>query len=205
MSYAVISYLLQRFGAEKALRRNVPQELHRDGDGEGLRFFLGGREVGRCIGEVVMSAVRGECGDVAVTRCFLSAVGEFFPKVDVEGSEKVVEVLLSGVEGGLRIGGGGGGFSPSNSAQSSPISGGGVTSSGNGIVEEMNSRVGGGGDKRGKAAEASGYIQFGVFDYTVINAELATCAQRDTLGKHQGAMYESVGSGELDISNTGVD
>ncbi|GJV19037.1 phosphatidylinositol 4-kinase alpha 1 isoform X1, partial [Tanacetum coccineum] len=96
-----------------------------------------------------MSAVRGECGDVAVTRCFLSAVGEFFPKVDVEGSEKVVEVLLSGVEGGLRIGVGGGGFSPSNSAQSSPISGGGVTSSGNGIVEEMNSRVGGGGDKRG--------------------------------------------------------
>nr|GEZ23782.1 phosphatidylinositol 4-kinase alpha 1 [Tanacetum cinerariifolium] len=110
-----------------------------------------GSEVGRCIGEVVMSAIRGECGDVAVTRCFLSAVGEFFPKVDVEGSEKVVEVLLSGVEGGLRIGvGGGGDFSPSNSAQSSPISGGGgMTSSGNGIVEEVNLRVGGGGDKKG--------------------------------------------------------
>ncbi|GJV49702.1 zinc finger, CCHC-type containing protein [Tanacetum coccineum] len=85
-----------------------------------------------CIGEVVMSAVNGECRDVAVT------------------SERVVEVLLSGVEGGLRIGVGGGGFSPSNSAQSSSISRGVMTSSGNGIVEEVNSRVGGGGgDRRG--------------------------------------------------------
>ncbi|GKE72297.1 hypothetical protein Tco_1534338, partial [Tanacetum coccineum] len=94
-------------------------------------------EVGRCIREVVMSAVNGECRDVAVTRCFLGAVGEFFfPKVDMEGSERVVEVLLSGVEGGLRIGGGGGGFSSSNSAQSSSISRGVMTSSRNGIVEE---------------------------------------------------------------------
>ncbi|GKC62465.1 hypothetical protein Tco_1095063 [Tanacetum coccineum] len=68
----------------------------------------------------------------------------------MEGSERMVEVLLSGVEGGLRIGVGGGGFSPSNSAQSSSISRGVMTSSGNGIVEEVNSRVGGdGGDRRG--------------------------------------------------------
>lgn len=100
-------------------------------------------DVARVIGDIVFTAVNDRCGDLGISKAFLSAVSENFPPVETSDGNKLVSCLLDGLELASTGSSSPKGMMGSNSSsQSSPISVGNVaaSSSSSGGIDDANSK-----------------------------------------------------------------
>ncbi|XP_071729991.1 phosphatidylinositol 4-kinase alpha 1-like isoform X2 [Rutidosis leptorrhynchoides] len=100
-------------------------------------------DVARFVGDIVFAAVNDKCGDLAISRAFLTAVSVNFPSVVPSDGNKLVSFLLDGIDYGVLSSSSPKGMMGSNSSsQSSPISVSNVagSSSSSGGVDDANSK-----------------------------------------------------------------
>ncbi|XP_071741592.1 phosphatidylinositol 4-kinase alpha 1-like [Rutidosis leptorrhynchoides] len=100
-------------------------------------------DVARCFGDIVFAAVNDKCGDLVITKAFLSAVSVSFPSVVPSDGNKLVSCLLDGMDSGILSSSSPKGMMGSNSSsQSSPISVGNAaaSSSSSGGIDDANSK-----------------------------------------------------------------
>ncbi|XP_076884708.1 phosphatidylinositol 4-kinase alpha 1-like isoform X2 [Bidens hawaiensis] len=101
-------------------------------------------DIAMVMGDVLFTAVNDRFGELGISRAFLTAVSESFPPVMQSDADKLVCLLLDGVEFGVMSGGSPKGVMGSNSSsQSSPISVSNVavSSSSSGGVEDGSSKA----------------------------------------------------------------
>ncbi|XP_023769663.1 phosphatidylinositol 4-kinase alpha 1 [Lactuca sativa] len=101
-------------------------------------------DVARFMGDIVFIAVNDRCGDIAISKAFLSVLSESFPPIIPSDANKLVTSLLDGLDFALPSSSSPKAIMGSNSSsQSSPVSVSNVaaSSSSNGGVDDANSKA----------------------------------------------------------------